>query len=1020
MTRLNDDLTGITESAVASVLLEHWAMMGTVRALPGEVDRNFRVYTAAGDEFILKAAGAGSDSAALDLQDAALAHLGAQPGVPPIPRPIRTVDGRSTVEATADGQVITVRLLTALPGEPMATARPHTPDLLRQLGRTLGALTHGLSTFHHPSARRDLKWDLAAAGWAREHVSRIRDPRRRVIAEQLLEAWDRDQRATLAALRHGIVHNDANDHNVLVGLGEDGAPGITGIVDFGDLVYTPVVCDVAIAVAYAMMGKPDPVSAACHVVAGYHEAFPLHDEEIRLVLPLARTRLAVSVVNAALQLELEPGNEYLQVSTSGAWDLIERLGAVPDRLAECRFREACGLVPSPEGAAVARWIAEHRQAFAPLVPGGLAGGSVHVHDFSVTSDSIGTIDEWRDQARFSDLVDAELRAEGCAFGIGRYDEVRAIYTTDLFHVTGNDGPEWRTVHLGIDVGAAAGTVVHAPLDGTVHSVRDNDAPGDYGPTIILEHSGPQHPTFWTLYGHLSRESIERLAPGTAVRAGDVLGWLGDRTVNGGWWPHVHVQVITDLLGRDGDFPGVARPAEREVMLALSPDPSALLGVGAAGRAPRIASPAALGQQRATHIGSSLSVSYRRPLHIVRGVMQHLIDHEGRRYLDAVNNVAHVGHAHPDVVRAGQRQMAVLNTNTRYLHEAILEYAERLTATLPEPLRVCYFVNSGSEANELALRLARAYTAERDVIALQSGYHGNTAALVDVSSYKFDGPGGSGPPPSTHVVPIPDTYRGTFRGNDPAAGLKYAQAVRAAVSGILQAGRRPSAFLCESIVSCAGQVMLPPGYLAEAYRHVRAAGGLCVADEVQVGLGRVGSHWWAFETHEVVPDIVTMGKPLGNGHPLGAVVTTAEVASRFNNGMEYFNTFGGNPVSCVTGLAVLDVIEREGLRSRALETGNHLMARLRDLAGRQRLVGDVRGAGLFIGVELVTDREARTPAGREAAYVANRMRDMGVLMSTDGPDHNVLKIKPPLCFDERDVEQLVGTMDQVLGETPLAR
>jgi 4-aminobutyrate aminotransferase-like enzyme len=614
-----------------------------------------------------------------------------------------------------------------------------------------------------------------------------------------------------------------------------------------------------------------------------------------------------------------------------------------------------------------------------------------------------------------------VRGSGALFGVGRYDEVRAIYTTDLFRVEGNDGPEWRTVHLGIDVDAPAGTAIHAPLDGFVHSARDNDAPGDYGPTIVLEHPGDgERPTFWTLYGHLSRESLARLAPGTRVQAGDLLGWLGDRHVNGGWWPHVHVQIMCDLLGRSGDFPGVARPAEREVMLSLSPDPSPLLGLPAAARAPRIPDADVVRQHRTQHIGPSLSVSYRRPLHIVRGVMQHLIDSDGRRYLDAVNNVAHVGHSHPEVVRAGQRQMAVLNTNTRYLHQALEEYAERLVATLPDPLRVCYFVNSGSEANELALRMARAHTDERDVIVLRAGYHGNTTSLVDVSSYKFDGPGGTGAPPWVHVVPVPDTYRGPFREDDPSAGLKYGQAVREAVGTLRQAGRRPAAFLCESFLSCAGQVPLPPGYLAEAYRHVRASGGLCIADEVQVGLGRTGSHWWAFEAQGVVPDIVTMGKPLGNGHPLGAVVTTADVAARFANGMEYFNTFGGNPVSCVIGRTVLDVIERDDLRDRARSTGDHLLRRLRELADRHLLLGDVRGAGLFIGVELVTDREERMPAGREAAYLANRMRDRGVLMSTDGPDHNVLKIKPPLCFGERDADLLVETMEAVLRESPLQR
>jgi 4-aminobutyrate aminotransferase-like enzyme/Ser/Thr protein kinase RdoA (MazF antagonist) len=977
------------------------------------------VYTADRREFILKFAHPDDDPAAIELQDAAIAHVGRQAPRVPVPRTVAAIDGRSVVDFTVNGDTHAVRLLTWLRGDPLALVSPHTTDLLRQVGASLGALTAALSSLHHPAARRALKWDLAAAGWIREHIGRIAVPARHALVEGALRDYEGSILPALHQTRTGIVHNDANDYNILVTFGPDGAPAVSGLIDFGDLVQTHVVCDVGIAAAYAMMGKPDPVTAACAVVAGYHEACPLTDAELALVMPLARMRLVVSVVNAALQSGIEPDNEYLQVSTAGAWDLLDRLESVPLSLAKCRLRGACGLEPSPHGTAVARWLTNRRGTFAPFLDRALDEHSALEHDLSVSSHRIGTVDTWRDQRLFSALVDDELRQSGRPFGIGRYDEVRAIYTTDLFRVVGNDGPEWRTVHLGIDVGAAPETAIHAPLGGVVHSLRDNDAPGDYGPTIILEHPAADgHPVFWTLYGHLSRESLPRLSPGQHVEAGDLLGWLGTIEVNGGWWPHVHVQVLCDLLGRDGDFPGVARPAERDVMLALSPDPSPLLGLGPTARAPRATSVDALAARRAELIGPSLSVSYRRPLHIVRGVMQHLVDASGRRYLDAVNNVAHVGHAHPHVVRAGQAQMAALNTNTRYLHEAMLAYAARLTATLPEPLRVCYFVNSGSEANELALRLARAYTGQQDVIVIDAGYHGNTTTLVDVSPYKFNGPGGNGPPAWVQVVPMPDTYRGPFPGGDAHAGLKYAQAVREAVGTIRQAGRRPAAFLAESILSCGGQVPLPAGYLVEAYRHVRAAGGVCIADEVQVGLGRVGAHWWAFEAQGVVPDIVTMGKPLGNGHPVGAVVTTPDIAARFANGMEYFNTFGGNPVSCAIGSAVLDVIEIEGLRERALATGDYLVARLRDLSSRYLLVGDARGAGLFVGVELVRDREQRTPAGDEASYVANRMRDRGVLVSTDGPFHNVLKVKPPLCFTESDADFLVDTMEVVLSETPL--
>jgi 4-aminobutyrate aminotransferase-like enzyme len=405
----------------------------------------------------------------------------------------------------------------------------------------------------------------------------------------------------------------------------------------------------------------------------------------------------------------------------------------------------------------------------------------------------------------------------------------------------------------------------------------------------------------------------------------------------------------------------------------------------------------------------LSLSYRAPLHIVAGSRQYLYDAGGHRYLDCVNNVAHVGHSHPRVVRAAANQMAVLNTNTRYLHELLAEYIERLAATLPALLSVVYLTNSGSEANELALRLARAHTDREEFIVVEAAYHGNTSALIDISPYKFDGPGGRGRPAHVHKVPMPDIYRGPYRGPD--AGKQYA----AGVTRAAQDSRGLAAFFCESALSCAGQIILPPGYLREAYAAVRAAGGVCVADEVQTGLGRAGSHFWMFETQGVVPDIVTLGKPIGNGHPLGAVITSPEIARSFANGMEYFNTFGGNPVSCATGLAVLDVIRDEELQENARMVGGYLLEGLRGLQQNHPLVGDVRGHGLFIGVELVHDRETLEPATREAADLVERMKDRGVLLSTDGPLHNVIKIKPPLIFSRADADSLVAALE---AELPL--
>ena len=416
--------------------------------------------------------------------------------------------------------------------------------------------------------------------------------------------------------------------------------------------------------------------------------------------------------------------------------------------------------------------------------------------------------------------------------------------------------------------------------------------------------------------------------------------------------------------------------------------------------------------RRNHLSRNLSVAYREPLKIVRGRGQYLFDDSGRRYLDLVNNVCHVGHCHPRVVEAGQKQMAELNTNTRYLHDLLAEYVVRLTGTFPDPLSVCFLVCTGTEANDLALRLARAHTGNREMIVLEHAYHGHSPSLVEIATYKCEGPGGEGLAEHAHKVPCPDPYRGPHRGED--AGALYAQEVEHAIDHFQHSGKKLGAFMAESLIGCGGQIVPPPSFFERSFAAVRAADGITINDEVQVGFGRVGTHLWAFEPHGVVPDIVTLGKPIGNGHPLAAVITTPEIAASFDTGMEYFNTFGGNPVSCAIGLAVLDVIEEEGLQQHALELGERLMNGLRELATRHEVIGDVRGLGLFIGAELVKDRVTREPAADEAGVVIEKMKDRGFLISTDGPDHNVLKIKPPMVLTADDVDATLEALDEVLS------
>ena len=365
-------------------------------------------------------------------------------------------------------------------------------------------------------------------------------------------------------------------------------------------------------------------------------------------------------------------------------------------------------------------------------------------------------------------------------------------------------------------------------------MHDNAGEGDYGPVVILEHRTDQGDIFYTLYGHLSLETLDLLKPGEEVVAGQHIGWIGAPPRNGNWVPHLHLQLILDLLDRGTDIEGVAAASAIDLWEALCPNPNILLGIPAAVdlRIPR--SKERLLEERRAHLGRSLSISYAEPLKIVRGRGQFLIDESGEAYLDMVNNVAHVGHCHPRVVAAGQAQMAELNTNTRYLHDNIVELARRLTATLPPPLSVCFFVNSGSEANDLALRLARTHTGRRDVISVEVGYHGNLTSLIEISPYKFDGPGGKGRPPGCRVAEMPDGYRGRLKYGERDLGPRYAEDVARQIAAAKGEGREIAAFFCESILSCGGQIVLPPGYLAAAYDSVHAAGGVCVADEVQVG------------------------------------------------------------------------------------------------------------------------------------------------------------------------------------------
>ncbi len=1018
-----------------------YGVSGTLSPLPSERDQNFRVTAGNGEGFVLKISGAGERRGILDLQHAALEHLASRFGETDWPRVCRTNDGEAITRVDGRGELRhLVRMLTYIDGRPLCDVRPHSPGLLNHLGAFLGRLTRAFADFSHDEKQPDLIWNMDnGPDVVHRYADLIPDAGRRELVTGFCEAYEKTVGPWLDTLPRQIIHNDANDQNVLVRLvrrahADDPVSGeleVAGLIDFGDMAQSCALFEAAVAAAYVMLGKAEPLSAAAHVVAGYHAEHPFTDLELKLLYHCAVMRLCMSVAISAHQQVAEPENTYLSVSEKNAWDLLEKLEDVPPSFAEYLFRDACGRPPCPQTPGIEAYLASKRGDFAPVMGPAVDLSTALVFDLSVSSPDRALLGGSVDADELAADIFRKMENAKAEAGIGRYDEARQVYTAGQFTLDSDEMPERRTIHLGMDVFLTAGSPVFAPLEGKVHSFRNNTQPLDYGPCIILEHvaeepEGADEPevtagstgsamTFYTLYGHLSVESLNGLFEGKRIEKGERFATLGDPSVNGGWPPHLHFQIVTDMLGKKGDFPGVGGPGQRNVWRSLSPDPNVILGVPAGAFPPGQRTRKEVLSSRREHIGRSLSVSYRRPLKIVRGHMQYLYDDEGRAFLDAVNNVPHVGHSHPRVVAASHRQMAVLNTNTRYLHDNLVDYAERLCAKLPDPLSVCFFVNSGSEANDLALRLARAYTGQRDLLILDGAYHGNLTSLIDISPYKFDGPGGEGAPPHVHKVPLPDPYRGPYKGYSPETGARYAQHVRELIDVFAEQDRGISAFIAESLPGCGGQIVLPDGYFRSAFQHVREAGGVCIADEVQVGFGRVGSHFWGFETQDAVPDIVTLGKPIGNGHPLGAVVTTPEIAGAFDNGMEYFNTFGGNPVSCAIGLAVLDIIEEEGLQANALEVGGYLLEGLRALAPDHPIIGDVRGMGLYVGVELVIDRDSLEPAGPQASYVANRMRDHGVLISTDGPLHNVLKIKPPLVFTKENADYLLHCLGKVLKE-----
>src|SRR6266849_1353179 len=689
-----------TEAEAVRLARELYGLAVAAKSLPGEYDDNFHLTVlhnvvgaqpemavprsnsfettneSAADGFVLKVMHPARERAFIDMQCRALQHLAQRASQLTLPRVRVNRTGEAFAAIAApDGSQRLVWLLTYVPGTMLAKARPHSPELLQSLGRFLGEMNAGLADFAHAAARRELKWDLARAGWIRQHLHLLRDASQHALVEKFLSLYEGEVVPALPKLRRSVVYGDANDYNVLVGEALPRPRKVVSVIDFGDMHESVTVSELAIAAAYAILGKENPLPAAADVVSGYHRAFPLTEDELKVLFALMGTRLAVSVVNSAQRATIKPDDSYVRISERPAWEALARMEKIHPRFAEYTFREACGLEAVPQIASLRKWLGENAHSAASVLDTDLRTAPSLVFDFSVGSKFLGADPAAADPAILTERIFEEMKRAGAPVGIGRYGEARAIYTSALFGASENPIDERRTIHLGIDLLVQAGSSVRAPLDGVVHAVANNSAALDYGPVVILRHSindskgaspsqlrinkmlalpgSSEAQEFFTLYGHLALQTLSRLRVGQTIARGEKFAEVGATQENGGWTPHLHFQIIADLLEYGTDFPGVGRASERGIWTSLSPDPNLLLGIPADRFPAREASASETLGERKSLLGKNLSVSYRRPLKIVRGWRQYLYDDTGRAYLDVYNNVPLVGHSHPRVVRAAQ-------------------------------------------------------------------------------------------------------------------------------------------------------------------------------------------------------------------------------------------------------------------------------------------------------------------------------------------------------------------------------
>ncbi|PNB49496.1 hypothetical protein C1X29_13365 [Pseudomonas sp. GW456-12-10-14-LB2] len=952
----------VTAEQALQVLTQHYGLSGKLQALGSQQDLNYRVDSERG-RFVLKICRGDYSLVELQAQHAGLKYLAEHCDVH-VPRVIPASDGQDLLTLDVGGESVHVRLLDYIEGQPLTALDHLGHDVVAGFGRLCGEMDLALAGFDHPGLERTLQWDARHASALIEHLLPvIEDERQRALIAEAAEQARLRLQPLLEKLPVQAIHMDITDDNVVWQRDARRHWQLQGVIDFGDLVRTWRITDLSVTCAALLHHAAGDPFVILPAVQAYHAVNPLQHEELLALWPLIVARAAVLVLSGEQQVSIDPGNTYSRDNLTHEWEIFRVATSVPLALMEAAILTAVGqTLPTIDS-----------EGFAPLLPG-LVGREFALIDLGVLSAHFEA-GNWEQPG-----IDQRLLSEAAAIhglAASRYGQYRLSRTRP----DSADEPETFPLHVELHVPQSS--TVEAPFAGVLHLSADGALRLD-GSQLSLRLLGVK----------------PSLHSGAALVKGQVLG-----SVDG----PLTVQLIR---GAQLEAPLFCTPSRALAWQALSPSPAALLGL-ACDAEPELDAATLLARRDASFARTQKHY-YVDPPRIERGWRNHLIDMQGRSYLDMLNNVAVLGHGHPRMAAVASRQWSLLNTNSRFNYAAVAEFSERLLKLAPEGMDRVFLVNSGSEANDLAIRLAWAASGGRDMISVLEAYHGWTVGADAVSTSIADNPQAlSSRPDWVHAVTAPNTYRGEFRGPDSAPD--YVRSVEHHLAKIDEQKRQLAGFICEPVYGNAGGISLPPGYLKKVYELVRARGGVCIADEVQVGYGRMGHFFWGFEEQGVVPDIITMAKGMGNGQPLGAVITRREIAEALEAEGYFFSSAGGSPVSCQVGMAVLDVMEEEKLWENAQVVGAHFKARLEALIDQYPLVGAVHGSGFYLGVELIRNRETLEPATEETTRLCDRLRELGIFMQPTGDYLNVLKIKPPMVTSRQSVDFFVDMLAKVLEE-----